>query len=165
MKKKKKKQMTLRMFLNRLRKIRENGWKVSRKTDALRLTCPSCNQTSIPLGKSSCFCPITAICFDNTGVFFNDTSFRTAARKIGLPWSIAHLVARSSDNERSLLTHNPRLMYDQDADEFYLLRKMCQALGLRLPKNKYIWPRSPIPLSGIFSFMTSRQNTLRLCAG
>jgi len=69
---------TIRKFVNACRRLQRKGWKAQlNDAEEIILTAPG--------AKKARYCPITAVCFEETGRFFYRFDFQVAANYIGIP--------------------------------------------------------------------------------
>jgi hypothetical protein len=69
---------TLRKFVNHCRKLQQKGWRAQlNDAEEIILTAPG--------AKKARYCPITAVCFEETGRFFYRFDFQASANHIGIP--------------------------------------------------------------------------------
>ena len=86
--------MNIEEFIDELKALEESEW--SPYIDDLQFVRLMSNDDSVRE-----FCPITAVCYDITGDYYEDSLYPEAAERIGLPTSYALTVVSASDRSDS----------------------------------------------------------------
>jgi len=130
----------MRRFYHALARLRKKSWTVSGRIDVLRLRCPKLLASTLRYSsETGCFCPVTAVCMSEEGIYYDsDFELENAAKVMRMSRLDANKVVAAADQPSSFLRRKVERLDEGDRTRYFMLKKMYLLLGLPLPKKKAV---------------------------